>query len=174
MTDVRTTVAVAALARFSDSAFDGQHWHATMRNLATCTDDDWDWVPPEGERTIREVVRHIGKCKLMFANQLFGDGTLSWDDPEIAAPARAGGSVDEAIAWLRESHTVFRDGIAGCTDDQLATTPDGYWGKPTELQWSIEVMIQHEVYHAGEINHIRALRQGDDGWGNEPAAEDLA
>jgi uncharacterized damage-inducible protein DinB len=174
MGDTQSTVAAETLARFADSAFDGRHWHAVMRNLATCTDDDWDWAPPGGERTIREIVRHIGKCKLIFANQLFGDGTLSWDDPEIAAPARAGGSVDEAIAWLREAHAAFRDGIAGCTADELATTPSGYWDTPRELQWSIEVMIQHEVYHAGEINHIRALRQGDDGWGNEPDAEALA
>jgi uncharacterized damage-inducible protein DinB len=172
MTGVQSTVAVAALARFADSAFDGQHWHAVMRNLATCTEDDWDWAPPQGERTIREIVHHIGECKLIFADQLFGDATLIWGDPEVTKPVR--GSVDEAIDWLRGTHAAFRNGIAGCTDDQLATTPDGYWGKPKELQWSIEVMIQHEVYHAGEINHIRALRQGDDGWGNEPAAEDLA
>ena len=174
MTETATTTATAALARFADSAFDGQHWHAVMRNLNTCAADDWDWRPSEGERTIREIVRHIGKCKLMFANQLFGDGTLAWDDPEVNGEGRSDGSVEEAVAWLRETHAAFRDGIAGCPDEDLATTPSGYWGKPTELQWSIEVMIQHEVYHAGEINHIRAMRQGDDAWGNEPAAEDLA
>jgi len=173
MTDVPSTVAVTALVRFADSAFDGQHWHAVMRNLGSLQGDDWDWTPSEGERSIREIVRHIGKSKLIFANQLFGDGTLSWDDPEVAKPVRAGGSVDEAIAWLRETHVAFRDGIAGCTDDELATTPTGYWGKPTELQWSIEVLTQHDVYHAGEINHIRALRHGNDAWGNDPAAEDL-
>jgi hypothetical protein len=25
-------------------------------------------------------------------------------------------------------------------------------------------MIQHDLYHAGEINHIRALRQRNDRW----------
>jgi len=174
MTDVRTTGTAAALARFADSAFDGQHWHAVMRNLGSLRDDDWDWKPPGGERTIRQIVRHIGKCKLMFANQLFGDATRSWDDPEVNGAGRSDGSVEEAVAWLREAHAAFRDGIAGCTDDDLAMTPDGYWGKPRELQWSIEVMVQHDVYHAGEINHIRAMRHGNDAWGNEPDAEDLA
>jgi hypothetical protein len=31
------------------------------------------------------------------------------------------------------------------------------------IRWFIGVMIQHYAYHAGEINHIRALHQGDDG-----------
>lgn len=172
MTEAPSTTIAAALARFADAAFDGQHWHGLMRNIGSLQSDDWDWAPPGGERTIRELVRHVGKGKLTFANQLFGDGTRSWDDPEVAIPLSD--SVDELIAWLREAHATFRDGIAGCTDDQLATTPSGYWGKPTELQWSIEVLIQHDVYHAGEINHIRALRHGDDAWGNDPAAEDLA
>ena len=173
MTGTSSNTAVSALARMADSAFDGQHWHALMRNLGSLREGDWDWVPPGGERTIREIVRHAGKCKLIFANQLFGDGTLSWDDAAITHSIDGDASAGQMIAWLRETHTAFRDGIAACTDDHLASCPDGYWGKPTELQWSIEVMIQHEVYHAGEINHIRALHHGDDGWGNDPAAEDL-
>lgn len=168
-----STTAVSVLVRMADSAFDGQHWHATMRNLGSLREDDWDWVPTEGERTIRELVSHIGTCKLIFASQLFGDGSLDWDMEEAVGRHRTQGATGEAIAWLWESHAAFRDGIASLSDDDLATTPDGYWGKPTEVQWSIEVMIQHEVYHAGEINHIRALHHGDDGWGNDPAAEDL-
>lgn len=171
MTELPSTITVAALVRLADSAFDGQHWHALMRNLGSLQQDDWDWTPSEGERSIREIVRHIGKAKLMFANQLFGDGTRTWDDPEIAVPV--GDNVDDTTAWLRKAHAVFRNGIAGCTDDQLTTTPSGYWDKPRELQWSIEVLIQHDVYHAGEINHIRALRHGNDDWGNDPDAEDL-
>ena len=30
------------------------------------------------------------------------------------------------------------------------------------LQETIEVMIEHDLYHAGEINHIRDLHQGND------------
>ena len=29
--------------------------------------------------------------------------------------------------------------------------------------------IQHDIYHAGEINHIRALRQKTDKWPWDPA-----
>jgi hypothetical protein len=28
-------------------------------------------------------------------------------------------------------------------------------------------MIEHDLYHAGEINHLRSLRQGTDRWAHE-------
>jgi hypothetical protein len=33
-----------------------------------------------------------------------------------------------------------------------------------ETRWIISVMIQHDLYHAGEINHVRSLLSGDDRW----------
>ena len=35
---------------------------------------------------------------------------------------------------------------------------------PEKMRWIISVMIEHDVYHAGEINHLRALMQGNDRW----------
>jgi hypothetical protein len=29
------------------------------------------------------------------------------------------------------------------------------------------VMIEHDIYHAGEINHLRSLHHGDDRWAHE-------
>ena len=37
--------------------------------------------------------------------------------------------------------------------------------KPT--QWLIAVLVQHDLYHAGEINHLRSLRHGTDRWAHE-------
>ena len=41
------------------------------------------------------------------------------------------------------------------------------WGEMKETRWIITVMIQHDLYHAGEINHIRSLRQQSDRWAHE-------
>jgi hypothetical protein len=32
-------------------------------------------------------------------------------------------------------------------------------GTPIETRWIIMIMMQHDLYHAGVINHIRALHQ---------------
>jgi hypothetical protein len=35
----------------------------------------------------------------------------------------------------------------------------------TGTRWSsVVTMIQHDLYHAGEINHLRSLNQGTDQW----------
>ena len=36
------------------------------------------------------------------------------------------------------------------------------WGELKETCWIIAVMIQHDLYHAGEISHLRALHQQND------------
>ena len=37
-------------------------------------------------------------------------------------------------------------------------------GRDVKASWLINAMIQHDLYHGGEINHIRVLRQGNDRW----------
>jgi len=39
----------------------------------------------------------------------------------------------------------------------------------SRLRAIIGVMIAHDLYHAGEINHLRALRQGNDQWEHDNA-----
>jgi hypothetical protein len=36
------------------------------------------------------------------------------------------------------------------------------WGMEANTHWIVNSKIQHDLYHAGEINHIRALRQRND------------
>jgi hypothetical protein len=52
--------------------------------------------------------------------------------------------------------------VAALTDDELYRVRPGYWAEPKPLLDTIVVMIEHDLYHAGEINHIRALHQGND------------
>jgi hypothetical protein len=162
MTNASSTTVVETMLYQLDSAFEGEHWHSLLRNLRSTTVDDWDWVPPGGRRTIREIVHHVGICKLMFANHTFGDRSLKWEDLEGDEYEPVRGDVDDVIAWLREAQVGFRAGIASVVDAELPETRQGYWDDPRELRWSIEVLIQHDVYHAGEINEIRALHQGND------------
>ena len=38
------------------------------------------------------------------------------------------------------------------------------WGARLPTRVLIRIMIAHDLYHAGEINHIRVLLQGNDRW----------
>ena len=160
--------AIEQLVFMMDSAFEGdparpdQSWHAVLVNLNSVKPEDWDWIPPGGKRTIRRLLLELGQCKYVCDSQAFGDGSISWVE------SRPGWSTitnrDEIVGWLHEAHRRLRDSVAALDDDaQLLEPRPSYWGEPREIRWQINTMIQHDLYHAGEINHIRALRQGNDG-----------
>lgn len=145
--------------------FEGPDWHSLLSNLNTVAPEDWTWVPPGGERSIRNIVRHVGCSKLVAHDQAFGDGTLTWDDPRLDDDA-ATADIPSAIAWLRMGQERLRGGVAALADDsELLKLRRANWGELKETRWLIVVtMIQHDLYHAGEINHLRSLHQRADQW----------
>lgn len=150
-----------------DNALDGSEsagfaWHSLNSNLRDVPADAWDWQPPRGKRSIRALVEHFGAIRI-WESQAFGDGSLHWDRLGSAPWLDPRASPDEALAWLNEEVAVFRRSVASLADDgeltMLRMTPQG---KLQETRWIITTMIEHILYHCGEINHIRALYEGDD------------
>jgi hypothetical protein len=154
---------ITQLLYLLDGAFDGPQWHSLLGNLRSTNPDDWEWVPPGGDRCIRDIVRHVGGSKFMYHNHAFGDAKLTFDDP-IVDGGEALSDVSSAIAWLQEGHERLRQSIATLDDAELLRPRQTNWGAPEETRWIIATMIQHDLYHAGEINHIRSLKQGNDRW----------
>ena len=146
-----------------DQAFTEHEEHALLVNLATVRSEDWAWRTPGGERTIAEIAEHVGECKFMYANHAFGDGAMSWD--EFDSRYRPLQEKDEMVAWLSDGQRVFRGYVAELEDDsELLTRRRAPWDAEYETRWLIGAIIEHDLYHAGEINHIRALSQGNDAW----------
>ncbi|HTG42662.1 MAG TPA: DUF664 domain-containing protein, partial [Methylomirabilota bacterium] len=55
--------------------------------------------------------------------------------------------------------------VAALADDsELDVLRLTNWGEQRPTRWIIATMITHDAYHAGEINHIRSLLDGDDRW----------
>lgn len=158
-----STPAVAQLLSLLDEAFEDQEWHALLSNLRTVTPDAWIWVPPSGHRSIRSIVQHVGGCKFMYENHAFGDATLTWDHPLVTGDETTT-DLDSAIPWLRKGHERLRHSIADLTDDDLDRPRMTNWGELKATRWIVTVMIQHDLYHAGEINHLRALHDRNDRW----------
>lgn len=143
-----------------DQAFSDNPFHALTKNLANVREDDWEWLPSDGQRTIRHIVEHVGYAKRMYADHAFGTQAMSWEDRSVL-PQQP--SPDVMISWLHESHALFRGGVASLdSDEELAKMRRAPWGMDVETRWLIVNMIQHDLYHAGEINHLRALHQRND------------
>jgi uncharacterized damage-inducible protein DinB len=161
---------IELLQYLMDQAFEDAPDESLMGNLRSLGADDWDWRPPGGERSVRQIVQHVGSCKLMYDEYAFGPGLLTWDNPAVVGV----GAVDtpaSGIAWLREMHHRLRQSVDALADDaELRAPRRTNWGELKETRWLLSVLIQHDNYHAGEINHLRALRQNDDAW-QYPLAE---
>jgi len=150
----------------SASDFGWDHWHSLIRNLSTVRPQDWDALPVGGGRTIRQLVWHVGRTYPMYASHAFGDGTRQWEDATIDG-LTPGETPEEMIAWLRAAHRSLRDAVDALTDADLLTMRKAPWGDAYETRRLIELQIQHALYHVGEINHIRALLQGNDDWDHQ-------
>jgi uncharacterized damage-inducible protein DinB len=165
------STAITQLLYLLDEAFEGTDWHSLIGNLRPVTNEDWLWIPPGGSRSIRDIVQHVGGSKFMYHDHAFGDATLAWDDPLVDGGEALASSMS-AIEWLRAGQERLRRSIAALTDDSELLRPRlTNWGEWKETRWIIVVMIQHDLYHAGEINHLRSLRQGTDRWAYDTGEE---
>ncbi|MGB2693686.1 MAG: DinB family protein [Dehalococcoidia bacterium] len=160
--------AIEQLVFMMNTAFEGdparphQSWHAVLVNLSSLQPEDWDWIPPGGRRTVRRLLLELGTSKYVCDSKAFGDGSIDWDTPG-SIPSVDIADWDDIVRWLSEAHRRLRDHVAELEDDtQLRHPRPSYWGEEREIRWQVNTMIQHDLYHAGEINHIRALRQEND------------
>src|SRR3954462_7822010 len=102
-TEGTPTPVLSTMLYLLDDAFEGTPWHSLLGNLESVTADDWLWVPPDGRRSIRDIVQHVAGSKLLYRNHAFGDATLHWTDP-VAWGAGRIDTMPSAIEWLREAH----------------------------------------------------------------------
>jgi hypothetical protein len=157
--------AVETLVYLLDEAFEGNEEHSLLGNLTNVTPEDWLARPVEGSRSIAEIVDHAGAAKFAYWDHMFSKGDSSFDGWLRRSPSRQDrGDIAGVKEWLREGHVTFRDAVAALDDDALSAPRRAHYGGVADTRWLITVLIEHDVYHAGEINHLRAQRQGTDRW----------
>jgi len=154
-----TSSAVDQLLWLLDQAFETDDEHSVLANL-THIEGLWNVVPPRGERSIADIIDHIGGCKYLYENYAFGGGSYTWD----AAPGKGPTDQAEALDWMREGHRLLIASVGSLTDGDLDTPRLTNWGELMETRKLLEVLVAHDFYHAGEINHIRATLQRSDRW----------
>lgn len=176
-----TRAAVDQFLYLLDESFEGRDkpWHSMLGNLASVAEEDWLWVPPGGARTIRQITAHVGGAAYLYYDRafgncaVFGDPIESWNVPagnlglgtsdlDSTGPIENEPPMPAVIAWATECARAFRDAVARRDDAGLTEERMNHRGEFCTVRWFIGVMIQHYCYHAGEINHIRALGQRND------------
>ena len=158
--------ALETLIWLIEDAFDGDPDHSLLANLQTLQDEEWTRLPPSGTRSIADVLEHVGWSKWMYEDYAFGRASLRGDQPPLIP---AGGArsrpPEELLEWLKEGHRRWLASVRALADDtELDRERLTNWGDLLPTRTILRIMIAHDLYHAGEINHIRALLQGTDRW----------
>ena len=159
-------VAVDTLAWLIEDAFDGDPSHSLLANLNDLRDEAWTALPAGSGRSIADILEHVGWSKWMYEDYAFGSAALRGDAPPLI-PAEGARSrpIEELLAWLKEGHQRWLASVRALADDsELDRERLTNWGERLPTRVIIRIMIAHDLYHAGEINHLRAILQSTDRW----------
>ena len=159
-------VSLDTLCWLIEDAFTGDLSQSLMRNLTNIRENDWTALPPGGGRSIAEILEHVGWSKWMYEDYAFGTASLRGDQPPLIPEGGARSRPQaELIEWLKQGHYKWLASVRALPDDnELEVERLTNWGELLPTRTIIRIMIGHDYYHAGEINHLRALLQGTDHW----------
>jgi uncharacterized damage-inducible protein DinB len=161
--------AIDTLAWLIEEAFEGDLSHSLLANIRALREEDWTALPPGSSRSIADILEHVAWSKWMYEDYAFGPATLHGDQyPLVPAGGARSRPPAELLAWLTEGHHRWLASIRALSDDrELERERLTNWGERLPTRDIIRIMIAHDFYHAGEINHTRALLQGTDRWAYE-------
>jgi hypothetical protein len=149
-----------------EEAFNGANSDSLLSNLRDIRAEDWTLLPPGGGRSIADILEHVGWCKWMYEDYAFGSASLHGDQPPLIPEGGARSRPNhKLLEWLKEGHNKWLNSVRLLKDDQeLEIERLTNWGERLPTRTILRIMIGHDYYHAGEINHLRALLQGTDRW----------
>jgi len=158
--------ALDTLIWLAEEAFEGDPDHSLMANLRDVRHEDWTALPFGASRSIADILEHVGWSKWMYEDYAFGSASLRGDQPPLI-PANGARSrpPKELMEWMREGHHRWLNSVRSLANDsELDRERLTNWGDKLPTRSILRIMIAHDFYHAGEINHLRALLQGSDCW----------
>ncbi len=163
---MNTHISIDTLCWLIEEAFEGDLSQSLLSNLINLREEDWESLTPGGGRKIAEILEHVGWCKWMYEDYAFGSASLRGDQPPLI-PSNGSTSRphDELLTWLKEGHYKWLASVRRLQDDsELECERLTNWGEWMKTRTIIRIMIGHDYYHAGEINHLRSILQGTDHW----------
>jgi len=151
---------IALLLDLVDEAFDHAAWHGpTLRgSLRGVTRAQAAWRPARGRHNIRELTVHAAYWKYAVRRRLTGAtrGTFplsgsNWFDIPPERPWT------DDLRLLTDEHRQLREAIAAYPARALSRPIDR---KKQTAVFSIRGIAAHDLYHAGQIQLIKALQRG--------------
>jgi uncharacterized damage-inducible protein DinB len=164
--NARSRTAIDTLVWLIEDAFQGDSSHSLLANLHDLKDNECTSLPVGAGRSIADILEHVGWCKWMYENYAFGSATMRGDQPPlIPLDGARSRPYSELLTWLTDGHKRWLASVRALSSDaELEKERLTNWGERLPTRIIIRIMIAHDIYHAGEINHLRALLNGTDRW----------
>lgn len=163
-------IAIDMWAHRLEAAYRGDYFHALRKNIESVRPAEWDIRPADWsaeefgsqpELSICDLVTHVAGAKFMYADRAFGDASLEWGDTRLPTSR----DMQSLLTWMDEGHRLLTEGLAALSDDlELKAQRQAPWRMPLRRDQLLEIVINHDLYHAGEVNRQRALIRGSTGW----------
>lgn len=145
------------------TAFNGDPWYGkSLTALIAEVDEAFAFQKPAGQHSILELLWHIITWKEFTVSRLqngnSGDAhkfeELDWRPLDHADP----GLWPLGLQRLTEVHNTLADVLEQQTDDLLARQVKD---RAYDFRCLLSGIIQHDIYHAGQIAYILKLLKGD-------------
>jgi uncharacterized damage-inducible protein DinB len=121
---------------------------SVLANLRGVTEQEATWLPQPQMRSIAFLLAHLGVGKAAVAARCAGDDTRSFQD---SAPPEAWPALQH---WVSEVQEELRRAVGFLSEAQLDELRP-LFASPLPLERILEATIEHDLYHAGEINLLR-------------------
>jgi hypothetical protein len=100
----------------------------------------------------------------MYRDHAFGSRALTWERPEVQPWPVGEAPLEATLVWLRQTHADLMCEVSVLTDVDLFELRWANWGEQKQTRWLLSMLLQHDTYHAGEINRMRSVLSGEDRW----------
>ena len=143
-----------------DRAFSGDAWHGPSLwcLLEGIPAEDASRHSVRGAHSIWELVNHVAAWNVIVARRLAGESpevTSEMDWPPVWEASEV--TWKRSLEHLTESHRRVRMAAEGLRDDQL---DDKLSAKGESAYVTLHGLIQHDLYHAGQIAILKKKRCG--------------
>ena len=147
---------VEVLLKLQKRAFESSQWHSLKAALDGVDEDVFGWKPlmhegfPWMDGSIRDIVYHVTGDKLVQLSQAYGDGSMNWKNVPIVK-----GKIAPMLEEMAAAHEKVIYALRKLNDDGLQEKVATWGGTRMAVEDFFLMLIEHDIYHAGQIRYIR-------------------
>jgi hypothetical protein len=104
--------------------------------------------------TISDIVYHLAGDKLIQINHAFENAEMDWTKVPISKS-----SMEQMLAELERAHAHVVATLLSLEESRLGDKVRGWGGKSMTALDMFVMLVEHDLYHAGQIRYIRNVAE---------------